>query len=202
MIISNEFAWLHMPKTGGTSLNRAFRDLSLPGIVVDSDDTQRKHDSVAAREAREDWQCGNRKLFITARRLSGWLVSHWSHQCRANKLSLPFEPVRNGLFYSIRLGGKWTEADWWLRYFEIDKREITSLRFDSLLFDVNYHLLPHVGGAEPIRLESLPYHNVDPQNVARNNFLRDQDLKKIAIANPLWAAWERSVYGESDATFP
>ena len=52
MIIADSFLWLHLPKTGGTSMNRLFRSLALPAVEIDDDADRAKHDSVALRESR------------------------------------------------------------------------------------------------------------------------------------------------------
>lgn len=105
MIVADSFLWLHLPKTGGTSMNRLFLDRAIPNIAVDPDDVPAKHDSVPLREGRGDWRAGGRRRFITARRLTDWLVSDWQHKRRHMGLpDLDFAPVRSGLSYSLRLG--------------------------------------------------------------------------------------------------
>ena len=49
MLISDSFIWLHLPKTGGTSTARLFRDINIPGISVDPDDIDAKHESIEHR---------------------------------------------------------------------------------------------------------------------------------------------------------
>ena len=51
MIIGDTFLWLHLPKTGGTSMNLLFRRKKLAGVVVDADSTAQKHDSVHCANA-------------------------------------------------------------------------------------------------------------------------------------------------------
>ena len=53
-----------------------------------------------------------------------------------NLPDLDFEPVRSGLFYSLRLGGTWVAADWWLQYFDVDET-VTALRLEHLQEDLN-----------------------------------------------------------------
>ena len=98
MIIADDFLWLHLPKTGGTSMNRLFRERALAGVSVDTDATSQKHDSIALRESRGPWRAGHRRRFITARPLHRWLISDWQHKRRHMNLpDLPFEPVTRKL---------------------------------------------------------------------------------------------------------
>jgi hypothetical protein len=195
VIIAEAFLWLHLPKTGGTSMNRLFRERCLPGVQVDPDHTPEKHDSILLRESRGPWRAGNRRRFITARPLARWLISDWQHKRRLMNLpDLPFEPVRSGLFYSLRLGGTWVAADWWLHYFEVDER-VTALRLEHLQADLNRHLLPLLPpGTAPF--QSPPRENHKPAAMAGEEpRFSPQDLVRIATANPRWQAWEQQVYG-------
>ena len=75
---------------------------------------------------------------------------------------LPLEPVRSGLFYSLRLGGVWVAADWWLRYFELGE-SVTALRLEHLAEDLNRHLLPLLPAATaPLLQDALPRENARP----------------------------------------
>lgn len=199
MIIAEHFLWLHLPKTGGTSMNRLFREWAIPGITMDADDDRRKHDSVALREQQGSWQAGERRRFITTRRLAAWLHSDWQHKRRHMNLpDLPYEPVRRGLFYSLRLGGVWVAADWWLRYFELDE-QVTALRLEHIAEDLNRHLLPLLPPGTPaVQARTLPQENAAPPQGSRS--FGQTPLEALAgdslyAVNPLWAAWEERVYG-------
>lgn len=196
MIIADAFLWLHLPKTGGTSMNRLFRERALAGVSVDPDDTPQKHDSIALRESRCPWRAGDRRRFITARPLPHWLISDWQHKRRHMNLpELPFEPVRSGLFYSLRLGGTWVAADWWLHYFEVDE-QVTALRLEHLQHDLNHHLLPLLpAGTAPFT--TPPRENAKPANTTATATFTGDDLARIAAVNPRWSAWERQVYREA-----
>jgi hypothetical protein len=195
LIVSDTFLWLHLPKSGGTSMNRLFREQAIPNVIVDPDETPHKHDSVRQRESRGNWQAGNRRRFITARRLGNWLISDWQHKRRKMNLpNLDFEPVRSGLYYSLRLGGTWVAADWWLQYFEVDE-SFTTLRLEHLKDDLNRHLLPLLpAGTAPFH--TPPRENSKPSAMAANEprFTAD-DLQRIAAVNPTWSAWQQRVYG-------
>ena len=174
-------------------MNRLFRKRALPGVIVDPDDTPHKHDSIALRESRSNWRAGQRRRFITARQLEPWLISDWQHKRRHMNLpDLAFEPVRSGLFYSLRLGGTWVAADWWLHYFQLDER-VTALRLEHLQEDLNRHLLPLLpAGTAPFT--TLPRANAKPAVIDSSPAFTNDDRARIAAVNPRWRAWEQRVY--------
>ena len=194
MIIADAFLWLHLPKTGGTSMNRLFREHPISGVQVDPDDTAQKHDSVALRESRGAWRAGSRQRCITIRRLDQWLISDWQHKRRHMHLpDLDFEPVRSGLFYSLRLGGTWVAADWWLQYFELNE-EVISLRLEHLQADLNRHLLPLLPAGTP-PFQTPPRDNAKPAGLSEQPRFSAGDLERIAAVNPRWNRWQQRIYG-------
>lgn len=195
MIIGENFLWLHLPKTGGTTMNGLFRDLAIPGVHVDPDSQRIKHDSVALREQSGPWRAGSRQRFITIRRLDQWLMSDWKHKRRhCNLPDLPWEPVRHGLFYSLRLGGVWVAADWWLRYFDLTD-SVIALRLDSLIGDINQHLLPLL--PESLGpLQATPRLNAAPPQSYSEAVFSADDLEVLHAVNPIWSAWQHRWYGQ------
>ena len=194
MIIADSFLWLHLPKTGGTSMNRLFQERQFNGVEVDDDSTPLKHDSIALRESRGAWLANARKRFITCRRLEDWLISDWEHKRRHMNLpDLDFEPVRSGLTYSMRLGGTWVAADWWLQYFELDQ-QVTALRLETLHTDLNRLILPLLPeGTAPF--QAPPRDNARPPKPAEQPAFSPTERQRIAAVNPRWNAWQEQVYG-------
>ena len=191
MIIAERFLWLHLPKTGGTSMNRLFRDRTDEGVLIDPDDTPAKHDSVALREERSSWRCADQQRFITFRSLESWLISDWNHKRRhLQTTDLDFNPVRSGLFYSLRLGGTWVAADWWLHYFQVD-HNVTALRLNHLVDDLNRHVLPLLPSGSR-RFQDLPRENAADADVDAP-FFTPHDRERIVAANPRWTAWARQL---------
>lgn len=175
-------------------MNQLMRQLNVADVVVDPDDQDSKHDSIALREAHTSWRAGQRRRFVTARRLDRWLISDWQHKRRHMNLpELPFEPVRSGLFYSPRLGGTWVAADWWLQYFEVDER-VTPLRLEVLAQDFNRLLLPLLPASTPV-LDALPRENAKPSLTSQDEpQFSTTDLERIQASNPRWSAWENQLY--------
>jgi hypothetical protein len=100
--------------------------------------------------------------------------------------------VRSGLFYSLRLGGTWVAADWWLQYFAVEA-DTVSLRLEYLAEDLNQKLLPLLPqGSAPFT--ALPRSNARPPS-DRQSFT-DVDVQRMSAANPRWMRWEQRVYGD------
>ena len=191
MIISNCFIWLHLPKTGGTSTARLFREINIPGVSVDPDDVDAKHESIEHRLNSVNLQT-ERETIITSRRLANWLLSDWHHKTKKMGLELPFNPVKSGLFYSLRLGGTWVAADYWIHYFSATSCSHT-VRLEHLEEDSNRYVLPLLPkGTKPLR---FPNQNTNQYSRNIEDFFGKRDLNRIYENNPAWTAWEEEVYG-------
>ena len=191
MIISNQFCWLHLPKTGGTSTARLFRSLNIPGISVDPDEIDAKHESIQYRLRDGSLKKKNRTTIITSRRLATWLLSDWHHKTKKMGLQLPFNPVKSGLFYSVRLGGTWVAADYWIHYFSA-KSCTHTVRLENLEEDSNRYVLPLLPkGTQPLR---FPRQNTNQYSRKIEDFFSKHDLNRIYENNPAWASWEEDVY--------
>ena len=193
MIRSEKFIWLHLPKTGGTSTAKLFRNLNIPQIQIDPDSVDTKHESIADRLGSNNYS-KNTKTIITSRRLANWLLSDWHHKTKKMGLNLPFNPVKSGLFYSLRLGGTWVAADYWIHYFKaFDCHRV--VRLENLESDSNQHVWPLLPEGTP-KLK-FPKRNSNIYERSIENFFGDSDLQRIHTNNPAWSTWERTVYGTS-----
>ena len=192
MIISNQFCWLHLPKTGGTSTARLFRSLDIPEISIDPDEVDAKHESIQYRRRDGNLKTKNITTIITSRRLAAWLLSDWHHKTKKMGLALPFEPVKSGLFYSLRLGGTWVAADYWIHYFDAASCTHT-VRLEHLEKDSNRYVLPLLPkGTKPLQ---FPNQNTNQYSRKIEDFFGRNDLKRIYENNPAWTSWEEKIYG-------
>jgi hypothetical protein len=203
MIIGEQFIWLHLPKTGGTSTANLFRELGVKDIVVDPDDIDSKHDSFHKRHEEHGLQLEGKHVFVTLRRLTSWLLSDWHHKTRKMGLDLPIDPVRSGLFYSLRLGGIWVTADYWLRFFDINANtEI--IRLEHLESDANRMVLPLLPQDDQARIKQLsfPRLNTNQYHHHPETFFKRREIEALYANNPLWKQLEVAAYGDTDQRLP
>lgn len=194
MIYNDNFVWLHLPKTGGTTVHNLFKDMDIPGLHVDDNNSKTKHDSLQLRE-KTGWRTDKRKPFITFRNLENWLISDWLHKKTWMGLTeLPFEPVRSGLFYSLRLGGTWVAADWWIQYFQIDD-SFTFLRLEHLEEDINNKLMHYITDkGKNLKIKKHDNQNKYRSRIAKSCQIDQINLDLIKTTNPKWASIEASLY--------
>jgi hypothetical protein len=196
LIIGERFIWLHLPKTGGTSASRLFAELAIPSVVADDQSLDSKHESIEAR--LPDWDQGqnSKAIYITLRRLPQWLLSDWHHKKLKMGLDIPFEPVKSGLFYSLRLGGIWVAADYWMRYFHVDHCSGV-IRLEHLEDDVREKIVPLLpADTPPLR---FPKDNANCYSRKLSDYFRSSDIERIYATNPFWQQQELQAYGHTAA---
>ena len=198
MIRASTFIWLHLPKTGGTSTAGLFRNLNISGIAVDPDEEDSKHESIETRLGSSQ-RAGDSLTIITSRRLASWLLSDWHHKTKKMGLDLPFEPVKSGLFYSLRLGGTWVAADYWIHYFNATECDRV-VRLENLEGDSNRLVWPLLPQGTP-KLK-FPERNSNTYARSIEHFFGRRDLQRIHANNPAWSAWEEAVYGDQSRINP
>jgi len=107
--------------------------------------------------------------------------------------------VKSGLFYSLRLGGVWVAADYWLRYFRIEQCSGV-IRLEYLEEDVRREIVPLL----PVQSSSLcfPKDNVNRYSRDLGGYFRSSDLRRIYENNPIWCEQESLAYGSTEVTTP
>ena len=198
MIHSIDFIWLHLPKTGGTSTAGLFRDLHIPGVDVDPDTEDSKHESIETRLGQAHRKT-SKLTIITSRHLASWLLSDWHHKTKKIGLALPFEPVKSGLFYSLRLGGIWVSADYWIQYFQVFKCDRV-IRLENLEEDSNKFVWPLLPPGTP-KL-NFPNRNINFYQKNIEFFFSGRDLERVHSNNPAWSEWEQKIYGNHSKIDP
>lgn len=198
MIEGPNFVWLHLPKTAGTSTAKLFRELNLSGVSVDPDHVDEKHESIKNRLGSINSN-PEKASIITIRRLTSWLLSDWHHKTKKMGLKIPFEPAKSGLFYSLRLGGTWVSADYWIHYF--NARSCThTIRIEHIQEDSNRYVLPLL--PKGTKLLKFPQQNTNQYSHRIEDFFSSSDLRRIYKNNPAWSAWEKEIYGSTRTINP
>ena len=107
-------------------------------------------------------------------------------------LKIPFSPVKSGLFYSLRLGGTWVAADYWIHYFNAMSCDHI-VRLENIEEDANKIVLPLL----PKGTKNLRFPRKNTNNYSKNleSFFGHHDLRRIYANNPSWYQWELAVYG-------
>lgn len=198
MIWNNKFVWLHMPKTGGTTMSRIFRNINDSSLNIDDDSEDKKHESIYDRKKRDIyWDIGKRKKLVNIRRLSTWLISDWKHKRKHMNLpDLSFEPVKSGLFYSVKLGGVWVAADYWLKYLNVDNNT-QIIRLEFLEKDFKEYIFPLTNPFNNTIVFDRKDNYIELNEKEKNIYtLSDSgDLEKVYTNNPYWAGIEKKLYG-------
>lgn len=195
MIITPHLAWVHLPKTAGTTTDQLFVASGVPLLWHDSQASPVKHLPPADHPARAELPLAGRQPVANFRRLPHWLLSNYQHKRKLMGLEVDPAPMLRGLFWRDRQQ-EWLPADWWLERFGIDDTW-SLLRVERLKADFLACLARH----EPIgrrarwrvRLAQSRNRNRYPMDLAQ--WFSPANLEVVYAANPRWAALERQLYG-------
>lgn len=192
MVIGEQFAWAHLPKTGGDAT--AAMLASVPGLVHFSDppSSNDKHLPFFAREA----EIAGRLLVMNIRRLPAWILSAAHHRA-AHGVHPEYRPLP--LEAREEMTSK-TDPDDLLRWMT-DRGRLSPavwLRTEVLEQDV-LALLERLGvRTEPVRRRVLAVGRVNEGNYGadfRELFSAEQ-IRRCYECNPVWADIELRVYGD------
>jgi hypothetical protein len=190
MVIGPQFAWVHLPKTGGDATLAMFR--LFPELILHADDssTNAKHDPF---EAHAD-EVGGKLLVMNIRPIGSWMLSYAHHIARAGLFPdytpLPM-PSREELaestvpdaMLSYLLGNGRFRVDRWFR--------TEHLRKDFERFVCEF---THVSGACRRAISNFPYLNAMSYDHDVSKWLSPGAVQGLYARNPLWAACEEEAY--------
>jgi hypothetical protein len=191
MVIGKEFAWAHLPKTGGDATLALFRILDDLIEYADPEDTNDKH---AFFEARAD-QIRGKLLAMNMRRLPSWVLSRAQHvsrrgiypDYRPQPMGTPDE-LADSAFPDDRLmlytsAGRF-HPDRWLR--------MESLPADFLDFVSDFR---DVSDAERAAIEALGAVNMADYDHQVASWFTPAQVQRMYVNNPAWATVEQELYG-------
>jgi hypothetical protein len=203
MVIAKQFAWVHIPKTGGditAAYFRLFEDEL--GLSIDPIDTSRKHATFAQRGV----DCATRRV-ANIRRLPSLFLSHIIHMQRVNGLppmdlrAGVLEPPANsaGAKPPLERNNLYAVGDEYIDFFTDGGRLgiDTWLRCERILDDLvafvsGYtRVTPdHLQALQRIAVKSL--HDYDHD--VRHHWTR-AEIRRMYALNPRWADAELRTYG-------
>lgn len=195
MIITPHLAWVHLPKTAGTSTDALFAASGLPLLWRDSQHSPEKHLPPADHPSAADLPLAGRRPMANFRRLPHWLLSNLQHKRIGMGLEVDPAPMRQGLFYRHR-EERWLPADWWLERFGIDDSWLL-LRSERLKRDLLFALRREegLGLRASLRVLAVPARNRNRYRRRLADWFSAADLQAAYAANPRWAALEQRLYG-------
>lgn len=191
MVIGKDFAWAHLPKTGGDatlSMFRVFIDLV---EFADREDSNDKHANFRGRAQR----IRGKLLVMNIRRLPAWVLSRAQHVSRRGTYP-DYEPIpmarandlADSSFPDSRLllhtDEGWFWPDHWLR--------VETLAADFLDFASD---LREVSDSERKRVMALgPVNSAEYDHQLARWFTPEQ-VRRMYVNNPHWATLEQELYG-------
>jgi hypothetical protein len=191
VVITDQFAWAHLPKTGGDATRQML--CAVPGLVrfADPPDSNDKHIPFFGREP----EVAGKLLVMNIRRLPKWALSGAHH--RASHGEYPGY-VPQPLQAPDEIASS-TDADDLLRWmtdhgrFQVDRW----LRAESLADDLLSFLaeLGIEGPAVRDALLTVGRVNEGDYDHGEASALSGEQVRRLYELNPAWAAVERRVYG-------
>ena len=189
MVITEKFAWAHLPKAAGDATRSMFA--SVPGLVTFQapSESNEKHNGYWVHER----EIGDRLRVMNIRRLPSWILSAAHHKA-ASGLHPDYTPLP---MPSVDEMTEDTDPDDLLRWMTGPHLPVQRwLRAENLGEDVEA-LLRDVGVDPDVArraIESVPWVGNDYEHDVSQVFGSEQ-IARMYELNPGWAAAERAAYG-------
>jgi hypothetical protein len=192
MVIGERFAWAHLPKAAGSTTQELFR--LFPELVqfADPDDGNDKH--APFRDRSEQVQ--GKILALNIRRLPTWVLSRAQYVARwgvwPDYVPIPMDSPKalsESSFPDSRLqlymdDGR-LSIDRWLR---VERLQEDFLSFVSDFCEVDPERRAQVVATRPVNTQSYD-REVD-------SWFTPEQLRTMYESNPVWAEFERKLYGD------
>jgi hypothetical protein len=190
MVIGENFAWGHLPKTGGDATVLMFRVFPELLVSVDAFGAVRKHDVFAQRADEVE----GKTLALNLRRLPSWVLSHAiyvaRHGLHPDYVPRPVPPADELADSDL--------ADTLLGNFISDDRYTIGhwLRMEHLRSDFVSFISKQTRISLPRRANLMRIRKVNAERYDHriDQWFRDVQIRRMYERNPLWASVERQLY--------
>jgi hypothetical protein len=199
MIVSQNFVWAHLPKTGGDATAAMMQ--KVPRLIVLADPALDNAKHLPLDERRGS--IAGKLLVANMRRLSSWAVSMARHRERFGAYP-DYEPQGAGARAGVAsesaaddllelIVGRY-EIDVWLRQEQLEDDVVRFLREVAGLTDAEEAAVRSVGRVNENRSR------LQLRKPAPERYFTPEQLEAIYANNPRWAAIERRVYEGATAS--
>jgi hypothetical protein len=192
MVIGKEFAWSHLPKTGGDATLVLFKLFPEAILYADYEDSNVKHTPFGDREER----VAGKSLAMNIRRLPFWVLSRWQHAARRglypDYVPIPM-PGAEDLAESDLPDSRiehFTDAG----RFQIDHW----IRTEHLIDDFLEFISGYADVTPDRRLAAASLRPVNAYDYDHNlaSWFTPRQVQRMYERNPAWAKLELDLYGE------
>ncbi|HET6830897.1 MAG TPA: class I SAM-dependent methyltransferase [Solirubrobacterales bacterium] len=191
MLITEQFAWAHLPKAGGDATQEMLAAAPGPVRYASAPDSNDKHDPFARHEA----EVAGKLRVMNIRRLPAWILSMAHHKATSGAWP-DYEPQP---LPSVEEMAASTEPDDTLRFMTDGSRFPVGrwLRQERLSEDVAALLADLGAPTDSARaaIAAVPHRANDYDHDLASMFSPEQ-VRRMYALNPAWAEIERRVYGD------
>jgi len=196
MIIGEKFIWLHFPKCAGTFteslLKQHAEDMAIEFDPIDANNII-WHQNVSKREEVSKVDLGSKEIICNFRRLPSWIISRIMYEEKRSGNVAPKELYSIGNF--LKASGEISNADTILRKYTT--RKVSHwVRVEYLEEDFVKVFSKYIKFT-PILDSSFFQKRVNTSGWGNDihNWFNPSQLKKLYNSCPLWAEYEREIYG-------